>query len=400
MRILFLSTWFPHPLDNGSKIRVYHLLQALATRHRVSLISFSFGTADTNGVSELHRLCERVRFVERDPFQRDHRAALLRFLSPVPTVTRSWPDMERLVRQVLEKDSFDVVIASTAVMATYALQVSGAVRVLEEHNSMTRWMQERYLGQATVMQRLRCWGSWQKTRAYERGLFRQFDLCTMVSEQDRVSSEALLPPDQGRVEVVPNGVDCGHNHPGLGSPQPGVLVYNGSLTYSANYGAMAYFLSEIYPLIQREEPGVSLVITGSVDGVDLAGLNLDDSVQLSGYVADVRPLVAGASVCVVPIRQGGGTRLKILEAMALGTPVVCTPKGGEGLCLVPDHDMLIAPEPEDFAAAVVRLLREPILRLQLARNARKTVEQRYDWVAIGRTFRHLVEDVAQQRAVK
>jgi glycosyltransferase involved in cell wall biosynthesis len=249
------------------------------------------------------------------------------------------------------------------------------------------------------MQRLRCWISWQKTRAFERRLFRQFDLCTMVSEQDRAASQALLPPGSGRVEVVPNGVDCEHNRLGLAEPQPGALIYNGSLTYSANRDAMAYFLSEIYPLIRGEEPGVSLTITGSLDGVDLGGLNLDDSVQLSGYVADVRPLVAGASVCVAPIRQGGGTRLKILEAMALGTPVVATPKGAEGLRLSPGQDVLLGRDAEDFAAKVVLLLREPALRENLIFNARRTVAQRYDWTALGRRFAGLVEATVGERSV-
>jgi glycosyltransferase involved in cell wall biosynthesis len=175
------------------------------------------------------------------------------------------------------------------------------------------------------------------------------------------------------------------------------LVYNGSLTYSANYDAMVHFLSEIYPLIREEEPGVSLTITGSLDGVDLGGLNLDGSVRLSGYVADVRPLVAGASVCVVPVRQGGGTRLKILEAMALGTPVVATPKGAEGLQVKPGQDVLLGRDPEEFAAQIVRLLRDPTLRENLSGHARRTVERRYDWTVLGRRFVDLVAGAVRER---
>ena len=398
MRVLFLSAWFPHPQDNGAKIRVYHLLRALAARHRVTLLSFAFGRADTEGIDALRRFWQEVRVVERDPFQRDRLVTSLRFLSPVPVVTRPVPEMGHLLQQVLEEDSFDAVIASTTVMATYALQAPpGPARVLEEHNSMTRWMQERYLDQSTAVQRLRCWVSWQKTRTFERRLFRQFDLCTMVSEQDRAASQPLLPPGSGRIEVVPNGVDCEHNRRGIAEARIGALVFNGSLTYSANYDAMQYFLTEIYPLIQQEEPGVSLTITGSLDGVDLGGLDLDGSVRLSGHVTDVRPLVAGASVCVVPVRQGGGTRLKILEAMALGTPVVATPKGAEGLQVKPGRDVLLGRDAEEFAAQVVRLLRDPILRENLSGHARRTVERRYDWMVLGRRFVDLVEGVARER---
>jgi glycosyltransferase involved in cell wall biosynthesis len=398
MRILFLSAWFPFPLDSGSKIRVYHLLQGLVVQHQVSLVSFCFGTADPNGADELRSLCEEVRVVKSDPFQRGDLGTSLRFLSPVPIVTRPLLGMSRLAQQVLGQDTFDLIVASTEVMAAYALQAPpGMVKVLEEHNSMTRWMRERYLAQRVSVQRLRCWLSWQKARAFERRLLRRFDLCTMVSEQDRAASQALLPPGQGRIEVVPNGVDCEYNHPGLADPKPGTLVYNGSLNYSANYDAMEYFLARIYPLIQHEESSVSLTITGSLHGVDLAGLRLDQSVYLSGHVLDVRPLVAEATVCVVPIRQGGGTRLKILEAMALGTPVVATPKGAEGLSLSPGKDILLASAPEEFVAQVLRLLHNPSLRDELSHNARCTVEQRYDWSALGRQFAAQVEAIARDR---
>jgi glycosyltransferase involved in cell wall biosynthesis len=179
---------------------------------------------------------------------------------------------------------------------------------------------------------------------------------------------------------------------------PNTLVFNGALTYSANYDAMRYFLSEIHPRIRREESAVSLTITGSTAGVDLSALPLDRSVHLSGQVEDVRPLVAGASVCVVPIRQGGGTRLKILEAMALGTPVVATAKAAEGLAVTPEEHILIADDPAGFTAQVLRLLRDPALRQRLARDARRLVEGTYDWPAIGRQFTQLVETVARERA--
>ena len=199
------------------------------------------------------------------------------------------------------------------------------------------------------------------------------------------------------LEVVPNGVDCDHNRPGLAQPQPIRLVYNGSLTYSANYDAMRWFLAEVYPRIKAQVPGVSLTITGSTRGVDLAGLALDDTVRLTGFVDDVRIPVAEAGVCVVPIRQGGGTRLKILEAMALGTPVVATSKGAEGLDAVDGEHLLLADDPEAFARRTVELLGNPALRHDLAANARRLVEDRYDWAAIGQRFVDLVEATVKEK---
>ncbi|MBN1483918.1 MAG: glycosyltransferase [Chloroflexia bacterium] len=398
MHILFLSTWFPRPPDNGSKIRVYHLLQALAAQHEVSLLSFAFATAQPKGASQLERLCRQVRVVRRNPFERQALRRSLRYFSPAPLTSQPLPEMSRATRQMLAQTEFDAVIASTHVMAAYALSAPGA-RVLEEHNSLTRWMWERYQQQSRPLDRLRCWASWQKTRLYEARTLRRFDLCTMVSAEDQSSARRLLPGGRGQVEIVPNGIDCRHNRPGLAPKQPYRLVYNGALTYHANYEAMQYFLAQIYPLIRRQVPQASLTITGSTAGVDLDGLQLDESVHLSGYVPEVRPLVAGSAACVVPIRQGGGTRLKILEAMALGTPVVATNKGAEGLEVTPERNILIADTPAAFAGQVVRLLRDPALQSHLAGAARVLVEERYDWPQIGRRFVELVESAVEHRGL-
>ena len=144
---------------------------------------------------------------------------------------------------------------------------------------------------------------------------------------------------------------------------------------------MRWFLAEVYPRIKAQSPDVSLTITGSTDGVDLAGLALDDTVRLTGFVDDVRLPVAEAAVCVAPIRQGGGTRLKILEAMALGTPVVATAKGAEGLDVVDGEHLLLADDPERFARRTVALAGDADLRQRLRGNARRLVEERYDWDA-------------------
>jgi glycosyltransferase involved in cell wall biosynthesis len=215
----------------------------------------------------------------------------------------------------------------------------------------------------------------------------------MVSEQDRAAARQILPGYGGRIEVVPNGVDCHRNRPGLAQPAANTLVFNGALTYSANYDAIEFFLADILPLVRLQEPELSLTITGSTSGVDLAGLPLDDSVRFSGYVEDVRPLVAGAWACIAPIRQGAGTRLKILEAMALGTPVVATAKGAEGLDVTPGGDILLAEGPAEFANQLVRLLHDPGLRGHLAGNARRLVEERYDWEEIGQRFVEMVSTV-------
>lgn len=400
MRILFLSTWFPYPPDNGSKLRVYHLLRALAKAHAVTLVSFAFDTAQPKQSGDLRSLCTDVQVVPVNPFAVNRAGVVRTFLSARPIASQPIPAMTQLVTNVLRSSAFDVVIASTETMADYALQASpGPATILEEHNAMTRWMQERYAAQTKPLQRLRCWASWQKSRRHGARLFSRFDLVTMVSEQDRLASQAL-PDYRGWVEVIPNGVDCQYNQPGMVQSRLNTLVYNGSLTYSANYDAMRWFLAEVYPRIKERISDISLTITGSTSGVDLVGLALDDTVHLTGFVDDVRLSVAESSACIAPILQGGGTRLKILEAMALGIPVVSTSKGAEGLDAVDGEHLLLADDSERFALQSVTLLRDAYLRQWLATNARRLVVEHYDWGQIGQRFVALVEKAAAARSVQ
>ncbi len=220
----------------------------------------------------------------------------------------------------------------------------------------------------------------------------------MVSERDRQALERSVPPVAGRVTVIPNGVDTARNRPGLADPQPDTLVFNGALTYYANADAMRYFLAEIFSVIRTAVPRLCMQITGRHDGVDLKGLSIGDGVMLTGYLDDVRPVVSGSWACVVPLRIGGGTRLKILEAMALGTPVISTSKGAEGLAVSHEQDILIADEPAEFARQTVRVLKDRVLRERLAANARRLVEANYGWQQIGQAFCQVAEQTAARGA--
>lgn len=394
MRLLFLSPWFPYPLDTGSRTRIYHILQALFSCHEVTLL-----TLDPQGwapaeVEALAPLCQYVAMIPRDPYRRDGLRATTRFFFPRPVVNVPFREMLCLVRRLHKEQPFEAVVSSNAVMAHYALALPGVPRILEEHNSNTRWMQDRYLEQTSRLQRLRCWLSWRKSMFYESRLFARFDLVTMTSERDASATRALLRDGHPPVALVPNGVDCEAFRPELIEPEPDTLIFGGALTYNANYEAMQFFLDQVYPQIQRECPAIRLSITGSYKGVNLDRLRLDKSVTLTGVVDDIRTVIARAQVAVVPLLTGGGTRIKILEAMALGTPVVATSKGAEGLDLTHGKQILISDGPAELSAQVIRLLRDPALRQRLAAEGRRLVEERYSWRQIGQQFVGLVEDVA------
>jgi glycosyltransferase involved in cell wall biosynthesis len=281
----------------------------------------------------------------------------------------------------------------TFVTAPYALKANGsrAVRVVDVDNLLARMLREAYQQATGMTIRARRWLAWRKFQRYEKWLFGQFDLSLTVTERDRQTLLKLLRGKPQQVGVAPNGVDTAYNHPGLAQVEPETLVFNGALTYSANYEAMEYFLSQVFPTVLARVPRARLRVTGKTEGVALDRLRLNDNVSLTGYLEDIRPTVAASWACVVPLLAGGGTRLKILEAMALGTPVISTSKGAEGLDATDGKHLLIADTPDQFAEKTVRLLQEPELRLTLAHNARQLVLDKYDWAGIGRHVCDLVE---------
>jgi glycosyltransferase involved in cell wall biosynthesis len=398
MRILLLSSWFPYPPDNGSKIRAYHLLLALARRHEVTLLTFA-NARESNDAAPLADVCRVAAVVPSIPFQPGRRRARLGYLSPAPRSVADThsAEMAQLVVNELAGGRHDVVVALQSGTASYVRNGLPAQRIFDEVE--TSVIRESWRSSPPGPARWRRWLTWIKTRRYLGQLVRHFAACTVVSERERANLREIAP-GYNAIHLIPNGVDTHSLSPGMAAPRPGVLIYNGALTYSANYDAMCHFLGEIWPIVRAQAPEARLLITGRTEGVSIGGLPLDDHVTLTGYLPDIRPAVAGAWACVVPLRVGGGTRLKILEAMALGTPVVATTKGAEGLAVTPEMDILISDSSEGFAAQVVRLCREPDLRHRLAENGRRLVEARYSWQSIGNEFNRLVESVAGNGLMK
>jgi glycosyltransferase involved in cell wall biosynthesis len=303
-------------------------------------------------------------------------------------------DMHALVEQVGTNNSFDVVVASEMRSAPYALLLKQLPHVFEEVQLAVFY--EQFVNQRSLVRKVRYGLTWWKLSRFVTWLLREFEGCTVTSEQERDLIMEIVP-QYDALAVVPNGVDLEAHTGDFGTSKPGTLIYSGALTYRANFDAMEFFLRDIFPLVKAQHPDVSLRITGGYDGVPVEQLPLGRGATLTGYLDDVRPAVAQSWACVVPLRVGGGTRLKILEAMALGTPVVSTSKGAEGLEVTHGEDILIADTPAEFADAVLRLLDDRALRARLAANGRRLVESRYGWKVIGEKLDQLLRRVVKER---
>ena len=392
MKILFLSTWFPYPPNQGSRTRAYHLLRELARRNEVGLVTFGDNFVRPEWMDHLQDLCALVEVVPENPFALDPRRAALGWFSSLPRSVYAGgsPEMAAVVRRVARDWKPEAVLAMTYVMAPYALGVPASRRVMDVDNLMAHMLGEDVRRTEWGPQRLRRTIAARKFRHYERELYPRFDLSLVTSQLDVMRLRTYVPIRPGQVGCVPNGVDIEHYRPTPAAELPDSLVFPGALTYEANRDAMTSFVREILPGVVQQVPTARLTITGSTEGVDLSDLQVNGHVTFSGYQDDIRPILTGSAVCVVPLRKGGGTRLKILEAMALGTPVVSTPKGAEGLDVVHGRHLMIAETPEEFTAATVSLLRHRGLRDHLSGNARELVEQYYDWSKIGNELSRLI----------
>jgi len=396
MRILFLSRWFPYPADNGSKIRIFNLIKALSARHDVELISFASEAVSEDQLMAMRRYCRKAEVVLYRPFQPHSLKALASFFSlhPRSVIDTYNTEMQALVDEAANGQPFDVVIASEVDMIPYAETISDCPKIFEELELTTLY--EQFTKSAGGWARWRYGLTWWKTSRYVAHLLPRFDACTVVSTQERELIMRLISHST-TLSIVPNGVDVAHHRGDFGAPQKETLVYSGALSYQANFDAVDYFLREVFPLIQNKRPGVKFFITGKADPELVERLPRNTGVVFTGYLKDVRSQVARSWLSVAPLRVGGGTRLKVLEALALGTPVVATRKGAEGLALTPGRDILIADTPPDFAALVLRVMGDPALRETLSRNGRQTVVAQYDWQQIGERFTGLVETVVAQK---
>jgi len=398
MHILFLSAWHPWPPDNGVRIRVSQLLRALAARHEVSLVSMAGepGAPDAAGLVTLG-LCRRAVILDRPAFRSTRLGRWTGLLSPMPShlFAGQSREMARTADAILATTPVDLVIASTTAVAQLASRLPAPRRVLEEHNFLGRMMRDQLDAAPTSLARARAWATWRKDIAWERRLFRRFHLVTMVSDADRDAVRAMGCATT-RVEVVPNGVDaaaCAAVRAAPGVPAAAdTIIYPGALGYSANHDAVSWFASQVWPRVRQGRPQARFLVTGRTAGVDTAVLTAVPGLTFTGYLPDVRPTLASAQVCVIPLRQGGGSRLKVLEAMALGVPVLSTTKGIEGLALEPGRHCLVADTPEAFAELLERLLAHPALGRELAAAALAEVVPRYDWGPITERFVALVEE--------
>jgi len=375
MKILFLSRWFPYPTNNGSKIRIYNLLRGLSQHHDVTLLSFVDQPNVSPGAPEVQEICSKVVVVpwkEFDPNTIRARFAIFN-LKPRSIVDTFSLEMAQAITKTLGEQSFDLIIASQLQMAAYYPCFQGIPAIFEEFE-IGLFYDRAFSSDGKI--RLRQALTWIKLRMYLSQLLGDFQACTVASEQERRLLEQNFPSYKRPVKIIPNSLNMDEYKEIHADKKPNTLIFSGPFKYRVNYDAMLWFVGKVFPLILEQVPDTQLIITG-----DHANLPLPSTqnITLAGYVDDIKSLIASCSISIAPLLSGGGTRLKILEAMALGTPVVATSKGAEGLNATNGVHLLLADSSADFAEYVIRLLKDESLRRKLTGKASLLVKEKYNW---------------------
>jgi glycosyltransferase involved in cell wall biosynthesis len=397
MNILFLSSWLPYPLRTGSSVTNYNVIKELSRRHDISLLSFIDSEEELEYVPAMAKLCTNVACVLREQKSMVPLKHALGLLSKTPrsvVMARSHEMYEAASREMGRK-KFDCAIADTTATIEYVLHASRFPRIVFHHNVDSVIAKRGYLLQSGAAKRFRWWLTWRKAAAYERQINRLVEGHIMVSDVDEDELLALVP-DIGQIEVIANGVDIESFRMPDAERQRNSIIFTGLPKYGANLDGLRYFCREVLPIVKRDWQDLMLSVTGDFSGQNADDLRQRDGVILTGYLDDIQPAIGSSWISVVPIRLGSGTRFKILEAMALGTPVVSTTVGAEGLEVTHEKNILIADEPAAFAKQVLRLREDLDLWETLSKNGRQLVEDKYDARLLARKFESFLYRVCNE----
>ncbi len=380
MKILYVCHRLPFPPRRGGKIRPFNMIRHLhAQGHGVHVASLARSARELEEGAGLEQHCQEVIAEVIGPV-----AAGWRMLVRLPSASPSSfgyffsPALARRIRQACARTRFDLVFAHCSSAAPYVADLQGAPKLLDFGDmDSQKWL--HYAAFRPFPLSSAFWLEGRKLARTERLLARQFDLCTCTTRAELDTLRALAPGVES--DWFPNGVDSEYFRPDGSPHEPDTICFLGRMDYYPNIESMQRFCAEVLPLIRRQRPAVRLRIIGADPAPVVKRLAALPGVEVTGYVTDVRPLTRRAAVNVAPLKIARGTQNKVLEAMALGLPVVASGAAARGVDAVPGEHLLTADDPATFASAVLGLLEDPAARTRLAVAGRNRILSHHSWAS-------------------
>jgi polysaccharide biosynthesis protein PslH len=399
MKMLWVKAGKLLPVDTGGKIRSFNILRHLAREHEVTLLSYYGGDRDPDYEAAIaQRLpgAQSIYTAAPDGTLAQSVDYILRLPSAAPYAVRKFahPRVRREVMRRLGDRSLDVAVCDFLSASLNFPDSPPAPVVLFQHNVETMLWRRMAQTEKSAVRKLAYGIEARKMSAYERRALRRFQHVIAVSAHDRDAMLTLSSSSGCPITVVPTGVDTEQYQAApSASGNPPLIVFTGSMDWEPNIDAMEYFCHEIWPLVLAEYPDARFQIVGRTPHPRVQRL-ASASVEVTGTVPSVTDHLQAATVVIVPLRIGGGTRLKIFEAMAMAKAMVSTSIGAEGLDVTHGRDVVIADDAQSFAAGILQFLREPTLRRSCELNAAE-LAARYDWSQIARRFADVLRDTSE-----
>lgn len=394
MKILWLSHNVPYPPKTGVLQRNYNLLKEAANVGEIYLIAFFQKDIlpiqyDMQEVRrELGKFCQFIEIVQIPSESlriRKYGLVLMSIFTSDP-YSVNWMESSEMhvkIRQFAKETEFDMVHFDTIGLAEYWGDVGNVPKVLNHHNIESNLMERRSIIEGNKLKKMYFHMEAGKLKKYEKDHCKKFDINTTVSSLDKERLREMLP--DGRIEVIPNGVDTDYFFPDNEEIKKGNIIFVGGMNWYPNRDAIMFLCNEIWPLLKEEIPEISLTVVGAQPPTELLDLSkTDNNIEVTGFVDDMRPYMRKAEIYMCPMRDGGGTRLKILDALAMGKAIVSTSLGIEGISVEPEKNVLIANEASEFVGQIKRLIENPELREKLGSEGRKLAEEKYSWKVIGK----------------
>jgi polysaccharide biosynthesis protein PslH len=399
VRILWAKSGGLVPIDHGGKIRSYHLAKTLAQRHELSLFTFYQPFAD-DPHSELRAFFKDVVVVPLEPPAKkgfaEYAAYGRNLLSTRPYSATKFcqPHVAKELLRHLQEHKYDAIICDFLLTGDVMPWDFPVPKVLFTHNVEAQIWKRHFQVAGNPIWKAVCYREFLMMSRMEERYLKLADHVLAVSEWDRTLFSSTIDP--GKISVIATGVDVAYFRPQPELEQRNALVFTGSMDWMPNEDGIFYFVEKVMPRVWTEMPDATLWVVGRRPTEKLTRLEeREPRVKVTGTVPDIRPYLAKGSVYVVPLFVGGGTRLKIFEAMAMGKAVLSTTIGAEGLPVTQGKDIVLADQPEDLARQTVRLLRNEGDRRALGGAARRLVEESFSWTSVGKHLSEVMERVAK-----
>lgn len=398
MKILVLDEEFPHPLNTGKRIRSFNLLSRLARKHELHYLAYGNPTGESYqalAAAGMNPIAVPSQIQKKAGLKFYLKLALNLFSARPYIVTSHYSKLyQQEVNRRIEQLKPDIIICEWTPYGAYVESVSGPKKVLVAHNIESRIWQRYYENERSSFKRWYIGQQYRKVAAFEKEVMGWIDGATAVSEEE---AEMIRHRQAGlHVTVIDNGVDLAFFQPGNAVPTGKKLVFTGSMDWRPNQDAVEYFAEELLPVLKEREPSIEAIFVGRNPPEHLLKRNGIGGIRITGTVDDVRPYIEQASVYIVPLRIGGGSRLKILEALAMRKPIVSTSVGAEGLEVTDGLNILLADNPSDFADKIMWLFENPEKARQLGQQGRTLVEKRYGWDSLAEKLSTFLAGLMEQ----